>query len=118
MLHFPGICHSQQTPQAVMLRHRSQAPQSIVKPVRLQYGNERQRIIVGFGLAEMLEQLSPSVLARRMCADFIECRVDHIFSLVVDGHTLAPSSQAIQLIVLMANKYNLFAFVCIEIKYC
>jgi hypothetical protein len=55
----------------------TQTPEGVVQSVGLQHRRQCERLVVGFGFVEVLEQLGPSVSARIVRADFVECRVDH-----------------------------------------
>jgi hypothetical protein len=57
---------------------RPHAPNGIFKPVALKYSQQRQRFIVGFGLAEMLEQFCPAVFAGAILADSGKGCRDHL----------------------------------------
>jgi hypothetical protein len=58
-------------PRKPFQRCRAQAPQRIIQTIAFKDRQQRQRFIVGLGLAQVLEQLSPAFTARIMRADFV-----------------------------------------------
>jgi hypothetical protein len=61
----------EQAPFPVALWCRPAAPECIVESIGLDDDGKWQRLVIGLGLAEMLEQLSPSLLAGTVIADLV-----------------------------------------------
>jgi hypothetical protein len=71
MLHLTGAPYGIDPHFPLMSFDSAEAPQSIVQAIAIEDGEEGQRFVIGLGLAQVLEQLFPALLAGGMVADLV-----------------------------------------------
>jgi hypothetical protein len=67
-----------ETPLTVVFRSGATSPQRIIKTVALEDDVEWQWLIVSLGLAKVLKQLPPTIVARIMSANLVESGGNHL----------------------------------------
>jgi hypothetical protein len=77
VLYLSGAPHGVQSSLTVDTVAGTQAPVGVVQSVGLQNRRQCERLVVGFGFVEVLEQFDPAALARAVRADFVQGGVDH-----------------------------------------
>jgi hypothetical protein len=72
VLHAAGAPNSEKTPFAGVLRLGTAAPQGVIQSIGLEDFRIRYRLIIGFGLAQVRQQLAPAVGTGRSLADTVQ----------------------------------------------